>query len=649
MKLNLNTKLLPIVIFSLLISVSTLTVVSINEISNVLNKMSWESLDVTDQSIKSRLDDYMADIRYISLHISGGIVVKEAVKNGDLERLRAVGESVVNDKNNHVDTVVFVSKDGEILAEVYNEPKLKIDISAKHALKKEEYSGISSFGNESLYLHSEYYIERDGGIVGAVIVGADIFSDNTFANDVKQRFNSEYTIFLGDVRYGTTLVNEAGVSLRGTKFTDSNIKEKVFVEGEKLNEELNLPGFKLPFLTSYAPLLDADGKIIGMRMVANSTETRAATIRNIVRTSLLVAIFCILLFGAINWFVIGRVLVKPIKVLTGLCSRLENLDLTQDADIKSSDELGELSHSVNSFVATIRKMLIKLQEQACTVGAASEELAVVTKTLQESTVQTANKVQDAVTDIGDMNQCYATAKKALEEVSSSIITISSSAEEMTATIGEIANNSSNARNITAEATDEAVKASGMIKNLGEAAEEISTVTESISNISAQTNILALNATIEAARAGAAGKGFAVVANEIKNLAQETESATGNIHGKVNDIQSSTSVAVNNVESVTKVINDVNNIVTSIAAAIEEQSAVTKDISCNIGNISDNIQSSNATIANIHGMTSKITEDINAVGKLAEGIATGSTQIKASADDLSVLSHELKGSVDQFKL
>ena len=651
MKLNLSTKLLPIVIFSLLASTLILSVVSIKDISTILNKMYWDNLEVIDASTKSLLGDYTDAVHYRSLKLSTDAETINAIKNRDTATLRDKGSDITDGTESDIDTVVFITKDGKILLEVQNDSKLKIITDAKDALQDKERTGLASLaGSERLYIHAEQPIWDDGVIIGAIVVGADIFADNSYSLKIKERFHADSTIFLGDVRYGTTLVNPAtGASFRGTKTNNETVKQQVLIEGKDFDEEAVLPGQTVPSMASYAPLQDYSGKIIGMRMIGVSTEGRSNTINSIITTTFVIVLAAVLIFGGINWVMVRQVLVKPIRVLTALCGRLENLDLSEDAHINSSDELGELAASTNAFVAKIREVLHKLQDQAKIVGQASEELVAAAKAIQENTVQTTNKLNDTVTNVDDMNQRSSTAKKALEDVSAGITTISTSAEEMTATIGEIAGNSSNARTITAEATNEAVKASTMIKNLGSAAQEIGTVTESISSISAQTNILALNATIEAARAGAAGKGFAVVANEIKNLAQETEEATGNIHGKVNDIQSSTSAAVGNVESVTKVITDVNSIVTSIAAAIEEQSAVTRDISNSIGNIANNIQESNATIATVYDITKKVTDDIHVVGQLAEGISAGNTQIKSSADSLATMSHELQGQVDQFKL
>jgi methyl-accepting chemotaxis protein len=82
--------------------------------------------------------------------------------------------------------------------------------------------------------------------------------------------------------------------------------------------------------------------------------------------------------------------------------------------------------------------------------------------------------------------------------------VAAAAEQMTATVREIALNSVKAREITEQAVVNTDNATAKVNELGAAALEISKVTEVIKEISEQTNLLALNATIEAARAGEAG-------------------------------------------------------------------------------------------------------------------------------------------------
>ena len=118
----------------------------------------------------------------------------------------------------------------------------------------------------------------------------------------------------------------------------------------------------------------------------------------------------------------------------------------------------------------------------------------------------------------------------------------------------------------------------------DAANEIGEVVELIKAIADQTNLLALNATIEAARAGEAGKGFAVVANEVKSLANQTAQATQEISNQINSIQEETRTAVDNIQSISKIIEEINTNSGEIRQAVDEQSRATSEIASNASQV-----------------------------------------------------------------
>ncbi len=104
-----------------------------------------------------------------------------------------------------------------------------------------------------------------------------------------------------------------------------------------------------------------------------------------------------------------------------------------------------------------------------------------------------------------------------------------------------------------ELEDDFRKAREVVDKLAQATQQIASMSVAIERIADQTNLLALNATIEAARVGEAGRGFAVVAGEVKRLAQQTASATEQIHTSLSAMREATQNTVKSIDHIWGII------------------------------------------------------------------------------------------------
>jgi methyl-accepting chemotaxis protein len=297
-------------------------------------------------------------------------------------------------------------------------------------------------------------------------------------------------------------------------------------------------------------------------------------------------------------------------------------DLTRDdLEIRSRDELGDLTTAINEMSGGLRRMILAIKENANQVASASEALNTTSQQITSNSEQT--KAQADVV-----------SKSALS-VSQNLQTVATGAEEMEGSINEIAKNATEAAKVATSAVKVAESTTATVSKLGESSNEIGQVIKVITSIAQQTNLLALNATIEAARAGEAGKGFAVVANEVKELAKETARATEDISRKIEAIQADTRAAVDAIASISDVINQVNNISGTIATAVEEQNATTNEMS---RNVSEAAQASG-----------EITSNIGGVAEAARSTTEGATETQKAAQQLVEMSTQLRGLVGKFKI
>ncbi|MDC7683609.1 PAS domain-containing protein [Asticcacaulis sp. BYS171W] len=191
------------------------------------------------------------------------------------------------------------------------------------------------------------------------------------------------------------------------------------------------------------------------------------------------------------------------------------------------------------------------------------------------------KVVKYATDITASMGARSRAVEAAEDTLNNVETVAAAAEEMNASVSDIASGMLR----TKEAVDQIhARTSAAGRSTGEmrqAAQSMDGVVQLIAQVAGQINLLALNATIESARAGEAGRGFAVVANEVKVLAAQTSAATTRISSEIAGMQTLSDQVVGALESITAAIDEVQGFVDTATGSIQEQSAVTQEISANM--------------------------------------------------------------------
>lgn len=165
-----------------------------------------------------------------------------------------------------------------------------------------------------------------------------------------------------------------------------------------------------------------------------------------------------------------------------------------------------------------------------------------------------------------------------EHVRGMMDSVAAGAEELNASVREIAEAMTKSRDTASDAVSKVEAADGQAQRLNQAAESMSGIVQLIGDITGQINLLALNATIESARAGEAGRGFAVVASEVKNLANQAKQATDRIGQEIGSLNGISGDVVTALTDIKQAIQNVSHYVTSTAAAVEEQSTVTNEMS-----------------------------------------------------------------------
>ena len=477
---------------------------------------------------------------------------------------------------------------------------------------------------------------------------------NQLLDGLKSRMGCEFTIFEGDTRAYTTVIQD-GQRAVGTKLSAS-LSTTVLQQGQSyvgkakiLNEE---------YLCSYVPTRDADGKVNGLIFAGiSNAEASQQTYMTILMSSLVsigVIIVCVMVMTPY----LKRTVSAPLAEITQVASRLEKGDLGlasgQEISISvhSNDEVGDLAQI---FRETIQRLRSYIGEISSVLDAiASGDL---TNSVQQEYVGDFASIKQSLNGIETkLNDTMSQIKVSAEQVSAGSDQVSNSAqslaqgatqqassvEELAATVNEIAANAKKTAQATREAGQFVEQAGAQLnismeyvsqlntamEKISNSPEEISKIIAAIENIAFQTNILALNAAVEAARAGTAGKGFAVVADEVRNLANKSDEAAK----ATKDLIESSIASVNEGSDV------VAKVTQSLARTNESAGGVTEKMSI----VVQAVESQTTSI-------SQVTEGIDQISAVVQTNSATSEECAAASEELSSQASLFKRLVSSFRL
>jgi len=319
---------------------------------------------------------------------------------------------------------------------------------------------------------------------------------------------------------------------------------------------------------------------------------------------------------------------KHIHEAVRVAKKIAAGDLSSAIQVKGNNETAEILQAIKMLQARLATVMGRIQEASNTLASAITQL-----------IQSSNATHRLMEQQHQETDMVATAMN-----------------EMSATVAEVANNTTAAADAAHQASHKAREGRMVVRHsvdgirelatgVGEAAQTIHQLeTESanigkildvIRGIAGQTNLLALNAAIEAARAGEQGRGFAVVADEVRALAQRTQESTQEIQDMIARLQQGARSAVammqrgqeqaeqsvqaanetdQSLDSITQAVERINNMSDQIATAAEEQSAVVEEMNRNIERIR---HLSMQTLESTDGVVSATSHLENLAGRLME--------------------------------
>lgn len=390
----------------------------------------------------------------------------------------------------------------------------------------------------------------------------NVTDETDFLDSFVEGTDMQVTVFYGGTRMATTLKDQSGNRLTGTK-ADEAVTKAVTQDGKTVEEyNITIDGEK--YYACYAPLKDSGDKVIGMVFAGKPVTEVQALINE--RTSHIVIVELVMIVLAI---IVIFLLTKGIQVGLQAAEKavhgLSNGDLTVAVESKAmrrNDELGDMAKGV----AVLMNQLLEVVNH---IRTSSEQLLKSGTDLSNMATQTSSTADDISKAIEEISQGAVSQADEIERASHEVDTmgqlighIADNVAELDQGTQEIKGSSDRSIDIIRDLTEsndrsmEAVRhISRQVNATNESALKIRAAVDLITSIAEETNLLSLNASIEAARAGEQGRGFAVVAGQIQKLAEQSNESAGSIADIIGELLKDSENSVQVMEEVQKIMNE----------------------------------------------------------------------------------------------
>lgn len=480
---------------------------------------------------------------------------------------------------------------------------------------------------------------------------------------IKQNTGIDVTIFWGETRILTSIVNERGDRQINTR-ASTDVIERVLKNGETYQDR-NIEILGRKYIVSYTPIYQENSReIVGMIFLGTPQET-VSVIINKIRGQFLLIILCMLLFvTVIAYFLVNRIvsaLKRNMELLDSISHGILQVEVHPNL-LKRKDEIGDLAKNIVNLTDALRTIVLNIRAKSEALGVETSQIEHISDNVYQvmrevnnaaqemgvsCTTQTedANQANSNVTSMGEMIVDNTTQITELHKLSGTMKTVAVGALEQVTQLNDVMSDVKESISFLSQQTS--------LTN--ESVAKISSTTELITAIASQTNLLSLNASIEAARAGEHGRGFSVVASEIQQLSEQSNRAAGEIQKMIANLNT------NSIHTLERV-KEVQNIIERQEQNIQKASEIFRDVCNHIDQSAsgmDNIMEKSKLLEDIRVETVTVVQDS---ASLSEENSASIEEVMASIENiyqelgdisektkfLNSLSKEMTASVDVFQ-
>ncbi len=207
------------------------------------------------------------------------------------------------------------------------------------------------------------------------------------------------------------------------------------------------------------------------------------------------------IIGGLFGGMLSRAITRPLLDMVGVAKKIADGDLTKQAEVNSSDEIGTLGETFNKMVKSLIDTIGKVNMSAAEVSASAGQVSAAAQAINRGAQAQASASEETSSSMEEMAASIQTVSRNAENLASNVDETSASINQMVASIEQVAKNAENMSSSVSEtsATIEQMTASidrvamdtqTLSASVQETSATIEQMVASIEQVSKNTDILA---------------------------------------------------------------------------------------------------------------------------------------------------------------